>query len=157
MNMKEVMQGYDYDLPLLDTLNAVDDPDITVHRRLLAGAAIGEGLDTAYFATCEMAEAFVALECDARRNIAHGEGFLLLEDILQAKNPFQMRLWYLLNERPIGAAMIDLAWLKSLTYRRGRMARVLRDEKLPVEYVPARDLVAGTTAADMMAGVAEKN
>lgn len=36
------------------------------------------------------------------------------------------------------------------------MVRVLRDETLPVEYVPARDLVAGTTPFDVMANLAER-
>ena len=154
MEMKVVLHGYDYDLPLLDALN---DPELSVSRRLLAGAVIGEGLDTGYFATCEIFEAFVALEIDARRKVKHGEGYLQLEEILQAKNPLQMRLWHLVCERAIGEAMVDLGWLKSLTYRRGRMARVLRDEKLPVQYVPARDLVAGPTAADLMVGVIERS
>lgn len=62
-----------------------------------------------------MAEAFVALESDARRNFAYGESYFLAEDILAAENPLQMRLWHRLSERALGEAMVDLAWLKSLT------------------------------------------
>lgn len=150
MKMKEVMRGYDYDMPLLDALG---DPELSVARRVLAGAMIGEGLDTAYFATCEMVEAIGALEVDRMKGVRVGEGVLVMEEILKDKNPLQMKLWHLVCERAVCEAMLDLAWLKSLTYRRGRMARVLRDENLSVEYVPARDLVAGPTAADMMLGV----
>lgn len=152
--LKDHLRIYDYDLPLFDALN---DSSLSLSRRLLAGAAIGQGLDTAYLATCEMVEAFGALEIDARKNVRHGEGYLLLEDILRSKNPLQMRLWYLIDERPIGEALADLAWLKTLTYQRGRMARAVRDQNLPVEYVQARDLVPGPTAADMMAGVTENS
>ena len=42
-----------------------------------------------------------------------------------------------------------------VSYRRGRKARVLRQEELPVQYVPALDLIAGPTAADLMIGVTE--
>jgi hypothetical protein len=114
---------------------------------------IGEGLDTAYFATCEMAEAFVALEIDARRKVSCGQGFIEMEEILLAQNPLQMKLWHLLSEHEIGAAMVDLCWLKSLTYRRGRMATVLRGENLPMQYVPLSDLVGGPTAGDLMGNV----
>lgn len=153
MELKDAMRGYNYDLPLLDELN---NPEVSVSRRLLAGALIGEGLDTAYFATTEMLEAFIALETDARHKVRHGEGFLMAEEILTARNPLQMRLWHLLCEKAIGEGMVDLGWLKSLAFRRGNMARVLREENLPLEYVPARDLVGGVTAADLMATVIQR-
>lgn len=147
MNVKDAMDGYDYDLPLMD---ALDNPALTVTRRVLAGAMIGEGIDTSYFATSEMVEAFVALEADARTKRRHGEGFLALEEILTDKNPFQMRLWYLLSEKAIGEAMVDLAWLRGLAFQRGRMAKVLREENLPLQYIPDRDLVEGKSAAEML-------
>ncbi|KPH66982.1 MULTISPECIES: hypothetical protein [unclassified Novosphingobium] len=147
MNVKDAMDGYDYDLPLMD---ALDNPELSVTRRVLAGAMIGEGVDTAYFATGEMVEAFVALEADARSKRRHGEGFLALEEILTEKNPFQMRLWHLLSEKAIGEAMVDLAWLRGLALQRGRMAKVLREESLPLQYIPERDLVEGKSAAEML-------
>ncbi len=93
MKLRDAMRSYDYEMLLVDALN---DPTLSTSRRLLAGAVIGEGLDTAYFATSELLEAFVELESDVRRGERHGQGFLSLEEILQAKNPLQMRLWYLL-------------------------------------------------------------
>ncbi|WP_288806593.1 hypothetical protein [uncultured Novosphingobium sp.] len=147
MKVKDALDGYDYDLPLMD---ALDNPGLSITRRVLAGAMIGEGLDTAYFATGEMVEAFVALKIDARRKVRHGEGFLALEAILADKNPFQMRLWYLLYDKAIREAMFDLAWLRGLAYERGRMAQVLREEALPHQYIADRDLVDDTTAAEMM-------
>ena len=153
MKLKDAMRGYDYELLLVDALN---DPTLSTSRRLLAGAVIGEGLDTAYFATSELLEAFVELESDVRRGERHGEGFLSLEEILQAKNPLQMRLWYLLHEAAIPQAMMDLAWLKSLAYQRAKSSGLLRDERLPFYYTPARDMVEGPTAADWMLQVTER-
>ncbi len=150
MNVKDAMDGYDYDLPLMD---ALDNPELSVTRRVLAGAMIGEGLDTAYFASSEMAEAFLALATDARHKIRHGEGFLALESILTQKNPFQMRLWYLLAEKALGETVFDLVWLQNLAYARGRMAQILRAEALPLRYVPERQLVEGVSAADLMRAV----
>lgn len=154
MKLKDAMRGYDYEMLLVDALN---DPKLSTSRRLLAGAVIGEGLDTAYFATCELLQAFVALKSDVRRGERHGEGFLSLEEIITAKNPLQMRLWHLLNETAIPQAMIDLAWLKSLAYQRAKSSTLLRDEGLSFHYTPARDLVEGPTASDWMLQVTERD
>ena len=152
MKLKQAMAGYDYELPLMDVLN---DPELSVTRRLLAGAAVGESLDTAYFAVCELLEAFGDLLNDMRRDERRGQGYLALEEILRAKNPFQMRVWYLVHELEARAAAVELAWLKTLTYQRGRMTAVLREQQLPVWYTPARDLVSGPTAADWMGSVTQ--
>ncbi len=50
MKVQDVMRGYDYDLPLLDVLNNNEkdengDPQVSVDRRVLAGATVGIGLD----------------------------------------------------------------------------------------------------------------
>ncbi len=148
MKMKDVLEGYDYDLPLMDALN---DPELPAFRRVLAGALLGEGLDVGYFATQEMAEAYTDLWSDSRKGVRYGEGYLAFEAILKDKNPLQMRLWYLTCERDLFATMQDMMWLKILAHRRGAMARVIRETGLPVVHVSARNLVAGKTAADMMA------
>ena len=152
MKMKDVMRSYDYELLLIDALNDSTEPTC---RRLLAGALVGEGLDTAYFATAELLEAFVEIEADVRAGERHGQGFLSLEEILRAKNPLQMRLWYLLHEVAIPQAMLDLAWLKTLAFQRGRSAALLREQRLPFHYTQARDLIDGPTAADWMLEVTE--
>jgi hypothetical protein len=158
MNVKDMMRGYDYDLPLYDVLNnsSVDangDPEISADRRVLAGATIGLGLDVAYLAITEMQEAFEALARDVSNGVTDGEGSQDLAEILRAQNPFQMRLWYLLYDTPFEQAHEDLCWLKSLTYRRGRMCTVVREEKLAVVYATNADLCESLTAAQLMANM----
>lgn len=94
MKFKDAMRGYDYDLPLLDALN---DPQLSVDRRVLAGATIGVGLDIAYFAIRELEEAFAALAHDHNNGVEQGAGFEEVAEILKAQSPFQMRLWHLLD------------------------------------------------------------
>jgi hypothetical protein len=161
MNVQDMMRGYDYDLPLYDVLNnsSVDangDPEISADRRVLAGATIGIGLDIAYLAITEMQEAFEALARDVSNGVTDGEGSLDLAEILSAQNPFQMRLWYLLYDTPFEQAHEDLCWLKSLTYRRGRMCTVVREEKLAVVYATNADLCESLTAAQLMANMAAR-
>lgn len=151
MKLQDAMRGYDYDLPLMDVLN---DPETSVDRRVLAGATIGIGLDVAYLALSELEEAFATVVHDLSCGVPNGERYATLADILSAQNPFQMRIWYLLYDTPIEQARSDLAWLKALAYRRGRMTKVVRDERLPVSYATDAALCAGVTAAQAMARVA---
>jgi hypothetical protein len=120
---------------------------------VLAGAAIGIGLDVAYFAITEMQEAFTALASETSRGRGRGEGYRDLEEILRDKSPFQMRLWYLLYDTPIEQAITELTWLQSLTYRRGRMCIVMREHKLPVTYPTNAQLCESLTAAQIMGNV----
>lgn len=153
MNLKDAMRGYDFDLPLMDVLN---DPEMSPDRRVLAGATVGVGLDVAYLATCELAEAFEALAVDVTNNSGDGQGRKDLEEILSAGNPFQMRLWYLLYDTPFERAHADLVWLKSLTYRRGRMCKVMQEQKLAVIYATNADLCERLTAAQLLMNVSAK-
>ncbi len=154
MKAQDMMRGYDYDLPLYDVLNNNEknengDPVVSADRRVLAGATIGIGLDLAYLAITELQEAFETLAADADNGVIDGEGSKDLAEILDAKNPFQMRLWYLLYDTPFQQAHEDLCWLKSVTYRRGRMCAVMREQKLPVIYATNADLCEGFTAAQL--------
>jgi hypothetical protein len=158
MKVQDMMRGYDYDLPLYDVLNNSGtnengDPEISADRRVLAGATIGIGLDVAYFAITEMQEAFTALASETSNGMGRGEGHQDLEEILRDKSPFQMRLWYLLYDTPIEQAITELAWLQSLTYRRGRMCMVMREQKLAVIYATNAQLCESLTAAQIMANV----
>lgn len=158
MKVQDVMRGYDYDLPLLDVLNNNEkdengDPQVSVDRRVLAGATVGIGLDVAYLAITELQEAFTALASDVHNTAGYGEGHRDIEEILRDKNPYQMRLWYLLYDTPIEHAITELAWLQSVTYRRGRMCTVMREQKLPVLYASNAELCDGLTAAQAMANV----
>lgn len=154
MKFKDAMRGYDYDLPLLDALN---DPQLSVDRRVLAGATIGVGLDIAYFAIRELEEAFAALAHEHNNGVEQGAGFEEVAEILKAQSPFQMRLWHLLDVTPLQLALEDLAWLKSLAYRRGRMAAVVRDENLPITYMTDEALCEGVTASELMARIQANN
>ena len=161
MKVQDAMRGYDYDLPLYDVLNNSSvnengDPEISADRRVLAGATIGIGLDTAYLAITELQEAFEALARDVGNGVTDGEGSRDLAEILSAQNPFQMRLWYLLHDTPFEQAHEDLCWLKSLTYRRGRMCVVIREQKLPVIYATNADLAETLTAAQLLANMTVK-
>lgn len=150
MKVQDAMRGYDYDLPLMDVLN---DHETSVDRRVLAGATVGVGLDTAYFAITELQEAFAALANDLSNGVENGQGYADLAEILRDRSPFQMRLWYLLDVTPLDQALDDLSWLKSLAYRRGRMAKVVRDEGLAVYYGTDEAACEGVTAAQIMARV----
>lgn len=63
------------------------------------------------------------------------------------------QLWYLLYDTPIEQAITELAWLQSLTYRRGRMCMVMREQKLPVIYATNAQLCESLTAAQIMTNV----
>ena len=110
MNIKDSLDGYDYELPLMD---ALADPALPVRRRLLAGATVGIGLDIAHFAVSEMAEGFWLLKDETERGKNCGEGYLMVEAMLEEKNAFQMRLWHLLDETPLNNAAYDLALAES--------------------------------------------
>jgi hypothetical protein len=148
VNIKDTLNGYDYELPLMD---ALADPELPVRRRLLAGATVGIGLDIAHFALSEMAEAFWLLKCEQESGKTCSEGYLMLEAMLEEKNAFQMRIWHLLDETALVDAAMDLAWLKALTYQRGQMAYSVRKAGLPVVYESAADRLADKTAASIMA------
>ncbi len=155
MKVQDMMRGYDYDLPLYDVLNNNEtdengDPVVAFDRRVLAGATIGIGLDTAYFAITELQEAFETLASDVDNGVTDGQGSKDIAEILSAKNPFQMRLWYLLYDVPFQRAHEELCWLKSVTYRRGRMCTVMREQKLPVIYATNADLCEELTAAQLL-------
>lgn len=88
---------------------------------------------------------------DHSNGVEEGVGFEEVAEILKAQSPFQMRLWHLLDVTPLQLALEDLAWLKSLAYRRGRMAAVVRDENLPITYMTDEALCEGVTASQLMA------
>lgn len=80
MKLKDAMRGYDYDLPLKDALN---DRELSVDRRVMAGATVGIGLDVAYLSVCQLEEAFAALAMDLSNGVEQGRGYEDLADILK--------------------------------------------------------------------------
>lgn len=153
MKMTDVMERYDYDLPLLDALN---DGEISPDRRVLAGATVGVCLSTAYFAVSEMEEAFSQLADDEEHGRRHGEGFLAMEAILEEQRPFQMLLWHLLYECSLDQAVSDLRWLKMVVYQRAQMANAVRDAGVHHRYWTSAEGRDGKSAAELMTKVTER-
>ena len=147
MTLRDAVQNYDYDLPLLDALN---DPELSPDRRVLAGSLIGEALDKAYLSVGELEEAFSTLANDHARGVGDGEGRAMIEAILDDRVPLQMRLWYALHETELTQAAQDLGWLKALAYRRGRMCAVVQEAKLPARYWTTAEGRSGLTAAEIV-------
>lgn len=149
MKLADAMRNCDYDLPLLDELN---ETELSPDRRALAAALIGEGLDKAYLSVGEMEEAFSTLANDLVRGVLDGEGRAMIEAILVDRVPLQMRLWYVLHETELTQAVQDLAWLKSLAYRRGRLTAVARKAKVSARYWTTAEGRSGPTAAEIVEG-----
>lgn len=147
MKLTDAMKSYDYDLPLLDALN---DPELSPDRCVLAGSLIGEALDKAYLSVGEMEEAFSTLANEVARNVHDGEGKAMIDAILGDRVPLQMRLWYLLHETELTQAAQDLGWLKSLAYRRGRMTAVMQEANLPARYWTTAEGRSGPTASEIV-------
>lgn len=153
MKITEVLERYDYDLPLMDALN---DSEISPDRRTLAGATMGVCLGTAYFGVSEMEEAFAQLADDEEHDRRHGEGYLAMEAILEEQRPFQMRLWHLLYESSLDQAVGDLRWLKMVVYQRAQMANALRDAGVDHRHRTAEEGREGKSAAELMTKVIER-
>lgn len=146
MKIREALRDFDFDISLRD---ALDDSKLSVSRRLLAGVTMGVDLDTAYYSITEMLEAFTALNADQRRGTKIGEGYILLEDILETQSPYQMKVWHLLNDLHIAEAANDLAWLRALTYQRASMFKSA-NKVTPVRFYPQDQLVEKPTAAELI-------
>ncbi|TVV71449.1 hypothetical protein [Sphingomonas solaris] len=153
MKIAEVLERYDYDLPLLDAMN---DRGMSPDRRVLAGATVGVCLSTAYFAVSEMEEAFAQLADDEEKGRRHGEGYLAMEAILEEQRPFQMRLWHLLHECSLDQAVSDLRWLKMVVYQRAQMANAVRDAGVNDRYWTSAEGREGKSAAELMTKVTER-
>lgn len=151
MKINDVLQGYDYDLPLMDALN---DPQLSPDRRVLAGATLGVNLSTAYYAVTEVEEAFAQLADDQDQGRAIGEGYLALEAILEARSPYQMKLWHLISDMSLDQSVSDLRWLKMTVYQRARMANAVSEAGVEQRYWTSDEGRVGKSAAELMAVVA---
>lgn len=147
MKPTDFLHGYNVELPLLD---AMKDEELSITRRLLARALVGSGYDEACYATMELMETFLALQNDQQKKISHGEGYLMAEAVLEARNPLQMRLWYILDRIEVGRAFIDLGWLKALALRRAGMVRQMHEAGIAVPRVPSPHGASGSVS-EMMA------
>jgi hypothetical protein len=123
--MREMLAGYDVNLPLRD---ALDDPDQSPDRRALAAVSFRQALDDAYLSAHELLEAFRLLETDARLSVApaDSESSRAIDAILQADgDDYQRRLYWLLSETPVADAVLDLVWLTETLRGRAAMFRVI--------------------------------
>lgn len=153
MKLKQALQNYDYDLPLLDALN---DPELSPDRRVLAGATIGVCLGQAYFAVSELEEAFALLADDEEHGRRVGEGYLAMEAVLEGQHAYQMRLWHLINEVSLDQAVSDLRWLKALVHQRGQMTGTMAAAGIDPRYWTGEEGREGRSAAELMARVMER-
>jgi hypothetical protein len=147
MKMRDVIVNYDYDLPLMDVLN---DPEKGPQSRMVAAALLGQDLNTAYYATVEVLEAFEQLRSDYEMKLHPGEGFAMMEAILKDRNPLQMRLWHMLDDVSFEVAIMVLSEAKQLAYDRGRMCRVLVKEGFSGRYWTYASALEEPNAADLM-------
>ncbi|ATI56847.1 MULTISPECIES: hypothetical protein [Sphingomonas] len=147
MHWTDTIKRHDYDLALVDVMN---DVELAPERRVLAGAAVGVEIDLAWLSAGELLEAFEALQGDVARGVKRGEGYAALDAIITDANPFQMRLWYLLSDTSIEAAVEMLGWLKGLLYARGRASVTLREAGVPQIHWAHEDALEEPNAADIM-------
>jgi hypothetical protein len=147
MKMRDVLRNYDYDLPLMDVLNDPEKPPCT---RMMAAALMGQDLNTAYYATVEVLEAFEQLQADYENKVHPGEGFAMMEAILKDRNPLQMRLWHMLDDASFEVAIMVLREAKQLAYDRGRMCRVLVREGFSGRYYTYASALEEPNAHDLM-------
>ncbi|KPH63561.1 hypothetical protein [Novosphingobium sp. ST904] len=147
MKMRDVLKNYDYDLPLMDVLN---DPEKSQTMRMVAAALMGQDLNTAYYATVEVLEAYERLQADYETKVHPGEGFAMMEAILQDRNPLQMRLWHMLDGASFEVAILVLSEAKQFAYDRARMCRVLMNEGLSGKYWTYASGLEGPNAHDLM-------
>ncbi len=124
--MKDYLQTYDYNLPLLDAFKDIEN---SMTRRLIAAVSMKEGLTEAWGATGELIEAFECLASDAKADItgADSEGADRIAHMLEAGgDDYQRRVYYLLSETPVDEALSDLKWLMAILTVRGQMYRIIQ-------------------------------
>jgi hypothetical protein len=138
--MKAFLEPYDWNLPLID---ALDDPSLGSDRRALAAAAMRQDLDDGYYAATELLDAFRALASEIEaglRSRDFSEGEARVKHILDGEgDDYQRRLYYLLAERPVMQAVVDLEWLVALMKGRAGMVRVLRQADACITALPGAD------------------
>ena len=147
MKIEAALREFDFDLILRD---AFEDRELPLSRRLLAGASIGVELDTGFYAVGQLLEALADLQADSVRGDRYGEGYLEMEDILDSKNPFQMRIWHLVRDQAIGQAVADLIWLRSLAYRRAAMFKEVSKVVGVMTYYTQAQMAERPTAGELM-------
>lgn len=125
----DYLATFDFNLSLID---AVNDPDIADVRSQIAALALGEGLDSGYYATQELAEAFLeaAREANAEITDPHSPAREKLVDILDSGPPYQRSLFDAVATLPLADAASHLAWLTGVMRDRADMYRPVEATRL---------------------------
>lgn len=125
----DYLAGFDFNLPLID---AVNDPDIADVRSGIAALALGEGLDSGYYETQELAEAFLEAAREANAGISdpHSPARERLADILDRGSPYQRCLFDAVATLPLADAASHLAWLTGVMRDRADMYRPVEAARL---------------------------
>ena len=139
--IKQFLDNYDFNLPLRD---AFEDGELSMARRMLAGAAMPEGLDSAYYLTMELFEAFELLCADRRNGVNEGMGAAKVHEIISSDSAdYQRRIYYIVSELVVYEALGELAWLVRLTRSRAQMFRVIREAGAMMPLIPGAMRDAG--------------
>ncbi len=125
----DYLATFDFNLSLID---AVNDPDIADVRSQIAALALGEDLDSGYYATQELAEAFLeaAREANAEITDPASPGRERLAEILERNAPYQRRLFDAVATLPLADAASHLAWLTGVMRERADMYRPVVEARL---------------------------
>lgn len=125
----DYLATFDFNIPLID---AVNDPDLPGVRSELAALALGEGLDSGYYESQELAEAFLdaAREDNAEITDPDSPARKRLAEILDRGSPYQRRLFDKVAALPLADAASDLVWLAALMRGRADMYRPVEAARL---------------------------
>ena len=118
----DYLASFDFNLPLID---AVNDPDLAGVRSQIAALALREGLDSGYYDTQELAEAFLeaAREANAEITDPNSPARDRLADILDRGSSYQRLLFDAVATLPLADAASDLVWLAAVMRNRADMYR----------------------------------
>ena len=148
--IKQLLDNYDFNLPLLDAFEdraRSEGDELSMTRRMLAGAAMPEGLDSAYYLTMELFQAFEMLCEDRRQGVNDGLGAAKIREIIDADSTdYQRRIYYIVSDLAVYEALGDLAWLVRLTGERARMFPVIREAGAMMPLIPGSMRDAGSDA-----------
>ena len=125
----DYLATFDFNLSLID---AVNDRDLTGVRSEIAALALGEGLDSGYYETQELAEAFLeaAREDNAEITDPNSPARNRLVEILDRGSSYQRCLFDKAATLPLPDAASDLAWLARLMRDRADMYRPVEAARL---------------------------
>ncbi|WP_336965912.1 hypothetical protein [Sphingobium aquiterrae] len=118
----DFLAGFDFNLPLID---AVNDPDLPDMRSEIAALALGEGLDSGYYETQELAETFLEAAREANAGISdpNSPARERLAGVLDRDAPYQRRLFDAVSLLPLADAASHLVWLAGVMQGRADMYR----------------------------------